>query len=46
MPNRGMFPISGSAEPLREADRWLDRFRKFWTPPLHALETELRGSSW
>ncbi len=28
-------------EPLRDVDRWLDRFRRFWTPPLMALETEL-----
>ncbi|SCL34811.1 DNA-binding transcriptional regulator, ArsR family [Micromonospora nigra] len=27
--------------PLREVDRWLDTFRRFWTPPLHALATEL-----
>ncbi len=28
-------------EPLRDVDEWLDRFRRFWTPPLMALETEL-----
>jgi DNA-binding transcriptional ArsR family regulator len=28
-------------EPLRDADEWLARFRRFWTPPLMALETEL-----
>ena len=28
-------------EPMREVDAWLDRFRRFWTPPLLALETEL-----
>jgi DNA-binding transcriptional ArsR family regulator len=28
-------------EPLRDADEWLGRFRRFWTPPLGALETEL-----
>ena len=27
--------------PLREIDAWLDRFRRFWTPPLDALATEL-----
>jgi len=27
--------------PLREVDRWLDHFRRFWTPPLHALATQL-----
>jgi DNA-binding transcriptional ArsR family regulator len=26
---------------LREADEWLGRFRRFWAPPLLALETEL-----
>ena len=30
-----------SAEPLREVDGWLDRFRQFWVPHLDALETEL-----
>jgi DNA-binding transcriptional ArsR family regulator len=30
---------------LRDVDAWLDRFRRFWTPPLDALETELaRGA--
>jgi DNA-binding transcriptional ArsR family regulator len=28
-------------EPLREVDAWLDGFRRFWTPHLEALETEL-----
>lgn len=28
-------------EPMREIDAWLDRFRRFWAPPLLALETEL-----
>ena len=28
-------------EPLRDVDEWLDRFRRFWTPHLMALETEL-----
>ncbi|WP_046470931.1 ArsR/SmtB family transcription factor [Allosalinactinospora lopnorensis] len=28
-------------EPLREADVWLDRFRRFWEPHLDALATEL-----
>lgn len=27
--------------PLQEVDAWLDRFRRFWTPPLDALATEL-----
>ncbi|WP_433385097.1 ArsR/SmtB family transcription factor [Micromonospora sp. KLBMP9576] len=26
---------------LREVDSWLADFRRFWTPPLHALATEL-----
>jgi DNA-binding transcriptional ArsR family regulator len=30
-----------SAEPLREVDAWLGRFREFWAPHLDALETEL-----
>jgi hypothetical protein len=28
-------------DPLREADQWLERFRRFWTPHLDALATEL-----
>jgi DNA-binding transcriptional ArsR family regulator len=28
-------------EPLREADQWLSHFRRFWTPHLDALATEL-----
>lgn len=27
--------------PLREVDQWLDRYRRFWTPALDALATEL-----
>ncbi len=27
--------------PLREVDAWLDNFRRFWTPSLDALATEL-----
>jgi DNA-binding transcriptional ArsR family regulator len=30
-----------NAEPLREVDEWLDRFRAFWTPHLDALATEV-----
>jgi DNA-binding transcriptional ArsR family regulator len=26
---------------LRAVDAWLDRFRRFWTPPLDALATEV-----
>ena len=29
-------------EPLADVDAWLDRFRRFWGPPLDALATELR----
>ncbi|WP_067468097.1 ArsR/SmtB family transcription factor [Actinomadura macra] len=29
------------AAPLREVDAWLDRFRRYWTPHLDALATEL-----
>lgn len=32
---------SVAPEPLREIDAWLDRFRRFWTPHLDALATEL-----
>jgi DNA-binding transcriptional ArsR family regulator len=32
-------------EPLQDVDLWLDHFRRFWTPPLDALATELaRGA--
>jgi DNA-binding transcriptional ArsR family regulator len=30
-----------SAEPLRDVDEWLGRFRRFWQPHLDALATEL-----
>jgi len=30
-----------NSEPLRELDAWLDQFRRFWTPHLEALATEL-----
>ena len=26
---------------LHDVDEWLEKFRRFWTPPLDALETEL-----
>jgi DNA-binding transcriptional ArsR family regulator len=29
------------AEPLRDVDAWLDRFRRFWAPRLAALATEV-----
>lgn len=28
-------------EPMREVDIWLERYRRFWTPHLDALATEL-----
>ena len=28
-------------DPLRDVDAWLDRFRRYWTPPLDALATEI-----
>ena len=28
-------------DPLRDVDAWLDRFRRFWTPRLAALATEI-----
>jgi len=28
-------------EPLRDVDEWLDQFRRYWTPHLDALATEL-----
>ena len=30
-----------NAAPLQEVDAWLDNFRRFWTPHLEALATEL-----
>ena len=30
-----------NSRPLQDVDVWLDRFRRFWTPPLEALATEL-----
>jgi DNA-binding transcriptional ArsR family regulator len=32
---------SVDTRPLQEVDAWLDRFRRFWAPPLDALATEL-----
>lgn len=29
------------SEPLQEVDAWLDGFRRFWTPHLDALATEI-----
>ena len=36
---RRLYSLNPAA--LREADAWLERFRRFWTPHLDALETEL-----
>lgn len=36
---RRLYAVNG--QPLREADEWLGRFRRLWTPPLEALATEL-----
>jgi DNA-binding transcriptional ArsR family regulator len=32
---------SVQADGLSDVNAWLDRFRRFWTPPLDALATEL-----
>lgn len=29
------------AAPLKDVDAWLERFRRFWTPRLEALATEI-----
>ena len=36
---RRLYAVDGSA--LREVDEWLDGFRRFWTPHLNALATEI-----
>jgi DNA-binding transcriptional ArsR family regulator len=36
---RRLYAVSGEA--LREADAWLGGFRRFWTPHLDALATEI-----
>jgi DNA-binding transcriptional ArsR family regulator len=36
---RRLYAVRGDA--LRDVDEWLDRFRRFWSPPLDALGTEL-----
>jgi hypothetical protein len=36
---RRLYTVNG--QPLHEVDVWLGRFRRFWTPPLEALATEL-----
>lgn len=37
--NRRLYAVAH--EPLRDIDTWLDQFRRFWTPHLDALATEL-----
>ena len=36
---RRLYTVSDTA--LREADAWLSRFRRFWTPHLDAMATEV-----
>jgi DNA-binding transcriptional ArsR family regulator len=36
---RRMYAVN--SEPLRDVDQWLDTFRRFWTPHLDALATEV-----
>jgi len=36
---RRLYAVSGTA--LRDVDEWLDTFRRFWTPRLDALATEI-----
>ncbi|HET6532868.1 MAG TPA: metalloregulator ArsR/SmtB family transcription factor [Actinoplanes sp.] len=36
---RRLYAVAGTA--LREADEWLGQFRRFWTPHLNALATEV-----
>jgi DNA-binding transcriptional ArsR family regulator len=36
---RRLYTVDGRA--LREVDAWLDGFRRFWTPHLDALATEI-----
>ncbi len=36
---RRLYAVQDTA--LREADAWLDRFRRFWTPHLDAMATEV-----
>lgn len=36
---RRLYAVDGQA--LQDVDAWLDRFRRFWAPPLQALATEL-----
>ena len=36
---RRLYAVDGQG--LRDVDAWIDPFRRFWTPPLDALATEL-----
>jgi DNA-binding transcriptional ArsR family regulator len=36
---RRLYAVDDTA--LREADAWLDRFRRYWTPHLDAMATEV-----
>jgi DNA-binding transcriptional ArsR family regulator len=36
---RRLYAVDGTA--LRDIDAWLDGFRRFWTPHLNALATEI-----
>src|SRR5262249_6050303 len=36
---RRLYAVNGEA--LRDVDEWLDAFRRFWTPHLNALTTEI-----
>jgi DNA-binding transcriptional ArsR family regulator len=36
---RRLYAVNGSG--LRDVDEWLDAFRRFWTPHLDALATEI-----
>jgi DNA-binding transcriptional ArsR family regulator len=36
---RRLYAVNGAA--LRDVDEWLDGFRRFWTPHLDALATEV-----
>jgi DNA-binding transcriptional ArsR family regulator len=36
---RRLYRVDGDG--LRDVDAWLDTFRRFWAPPLAALETEV-----
>jgi DNA-binding transcriptional ArsR family regulator len=36
---RRLYAVNGSR--LRDVDEWLDAFRRFWTPHLDALSTEI-----